>query len=138
MVASGAARLVELVQGPAELVEGPVVGEVAGHEPEPLVELLPDLLPKLGSSVFAHGVVHDLGEVLVGPVAPGETDQREAGWQQAAVGEVIDRGHQLLAREVARDSEQHQRGGAGDAGKAAILRRAEGIARSAHALRCLR
>ena len=45
---------------------------------------------------------HELREVLVAPVAAGEAEQREVGRQQAAVGQVVDRRHQLLARQVAR------------------------------------
>ena len=42
-------------------------------------------------------------EVLVGPVPAGETDQCERRRQQAAVGQVVDRRHQLLAGQVAGD-----------------------------------
>ena len=45
--------------------------------------------------------VPPLGEVLVRPVPPGEPDQREARRQQPAVGQVVDRRHQLLAGQVA-------------------------------------
>ena len=72
-------------------LERDVVVEVAGHEPEALGELLPDLLAERRARVLLDRVVHDLGEVLVGPVAPGEPDQREARRQQAAVGQVVDR-----------------------------------------------
>src|SRR3712207_8928032 len=49
----------------------------------------------------------DLGEVLVGPVTPCEAHQAETGRQQPAVREVVDRGHDLLARQVARHAEEH-------------------------------
>ena len=65
VVATGAAGLVELLEGAPQRLEGGVVGEVAGHEPEPLGELLPDLLAELRAGVLAHRVVHDLREVLV-------------------------------------------------------------------------
>ena len=87
VVAAGAADLVELLDRAAQLVEGEVVVEVARDEPEPLGELPPDLLAELRAGVLLHRVVHDLGEVLVGPVAPGEADQAEAraaagrGWR---------------------------------------------------------
>src|SRR3712207_8626619 len=58
------------------------------------------------TTLFRSRVVHDLREVLVGPVPPREAHQAEAGRQQAAVGEVVDRGHDLLARQVPR-SEEH-------------------------------
>ena len=79
MVAVGAAHLVELLDGAPELVERDVVVEVAGHEPEALGELPPDLLAELGAGVLLDRVVHDLGEVLVRPVAPGEPDQAKPG-----------------------------------------------------------
>ena len=120
-----------------EQVEGRVVVEGARHEPEALGERAPDLLAERGAGVLAHRVVDDLAEVLVGPVAPGEPDEREAGRQQAAVGEVVDRRHQLLAGEVAGHAEEHQRARPGDAraaacrggraaGCAAVRRRAPG------------
>ena len=105
MVAAGAADPVEVLDGLPQAVEGDVVVEVARHEPEALGELLPDLLAELGAGVLLDRVVHDLGEVLVGPVAAGEADQREARRQQAAVGQVVDRRHQLLAGQVAGDAE---------------------------------
>ena len=122
VVAAGAARLVELLDGAAQLSKADVVGEVAGHEPEPLGELLPDLLAELGAGVLLHRVVHDLREVLVGPVAPGEPDQAEARRQQPAVGQVVDRRHHLLAGQVAGDAEEHQPARAGDPGQAPVLR----------------
>ena len=48
-------------------------------------------------------------EVAVAPVAAGEPEQHEVGRQQAAVGEVVDRRQQLLARQVAGDAEDDQR-----------------------------
>ncbi len=88
-----------------ELGEGVVVVEVARHEPEALGELAARPPRELGARVRLHRVVHDLGEVLVGPVAAREPDQAEAGRQQAAVREVVDRRHDLLARQVAGDAE---------------------------------
>ena len=66
-------------------------------------------------------VVHDLREVLVLPVASREADEREAGRQQAAVGEVVDRGHELLAGEVSGHAEDHERARTGDAVEAVVL-----------------
>ncbi len=87
VVAVGAADLVELLDGAPQVVEGDVVVEVAGHEPEALGELPPDLLAELGAGVLLDRVVDDLREVLVGPVAAGEADEAEAraaaarGWR---------------------------------------------------------
>ena len=47
-------------------------------------------------------------EVLVVPVAAGEADEREPGRQQPAVGEVVDRRHELLARQVAGHAEDDE------------------------------
>ena len=43
------------------------------------------------------------------------------GRQQPAVGEVVDRRHHLLARQVAGDAEEHHAAGAGDARQPAVL-----------------
>ncbi len=75
-----------------------------------------------------HRVVHDLAEVLVGPVAAGEADQREARRQQPAVGEVVDGRHELLAGEVARDAEDHQAARPGDARQPLVARVAQRVA----------
>ena len=137
VVAGGPAGLVELLDRTAELVEGGVVGEVARDEPEALGELLPDLLAELGAGVLLHRVVDDLGEVLVGPVATRVADQAEARRQQAAVGEVVDRRHDLLARQVSGDAEEHQAAGTGDAGEAAVLGVPQRVG-ARHRVRCLR
>ena len=136
VVAGRAALAVELLDGVLELGEGDVVGEVAGHEAEALRQLPPDLLTKRRPRVLAHGVVHDLGEVLVGPVAAGETGQREARREQPSVGQVVDRRHQLLAGEVAGHAEDHHPAGPGDLGEPPILRAAQRVrARCARASR---
>ena len=97
-----------------------------GHEPEALGELAARPPRGTGARVLLDRVVHDLGEVLVGPVAAGEADQREAGRQQPAVGQVVDRRHQLLAGQVAGDAEdapartaRRSAAAAGPAGRAA-------------------
>src|SRR5699024_836865 len=69
------------------------------------------------------------GEVVVGPVAAAEADQAEAGRQQTAVGEVVDRRQQLLAREVAGDAEHHHRAGPCDERHATVARVAQRIGR---------
>src|SRR5450631_1906517 len=75
----------------------------------------------------AHGVEHDLGEVLVGPVTAGEPDQREGGGQQAAVGQVVQGRHDLLARQVPGDTEQNQAAGTGDPWEALVPRVTQGV-----------
>ena len=130
MVAAGAAHPVEVVDGLRQRVERLVVVEVTGHEPEAVGELVPDLLAKRGAGVLLDGVVDDLREVLVGPVAAGESDQREPRRQQAPVGEVVDRRHQLLARQVAGDAEQHDPARPGDPGQPPVARVAQRVVAS--------
>ena len=127
MVAAGAADHVELVEGAGQVAERDVVVEVSGDEPEALGQLLPDLLAELRAGVLLDRVVHDRGEVLVGPVAPGEADQAEPRRQQTAVGQVVDRRHHLLAGQVAGDAEEHHPARSGDPRKSPVLRRAEWV-----------
>ena len=49
------------------------------------------------------------------------------GGSRPAVGEVVDRRHHLLARQVAGDAEEHQAAGAGDARQPAVLGVAQGV-----------
>ena len=86
-----------------------VVVELARDEADALQQLVPDVV--VGTRVRAcclDGVVDDLLEVLVLPVAPREPDEGEARGQQTAVGEVVDGRHELLARQVAGDTEDHE------------------------------
>ena len=108
VVAAGAADPVEVLDGLLQAVERLVVAEAARHEPEPLGEAVPHVLPERRAGVLADGVVDDLAEVLRVPVTAGEPGQREARRQEAAVGQVVDRRHQLLARQVAGHPEDHQ------------------------------
>ena len=59
---------------------------------------------------------NDLAEILVGPIAPGEPDQRERRGKQSAVGEIVDRRHELLTGQIARNAENHHAARAGDRG----------------------
>ena len=127
VVATGAPGHVELVDRLAQLLERLVVAEVAGNEAHPFGQFMPDLLAEGGPSVFAYGVVDDLGEVLVLPLAAGEAEQREARRQETAVGEVVDGRHQLLAGQVAGDAEDDESGRARDAGKATVRGRAQRV-----------
>ena len=77
MVAARAAHLVEVGQGRGQGVERVVVVEAALDEPEALGEGVPHVLAERRARVRLHRVVHDLAEVLVGPVAPGEPDEGE-------------------------------------------------------------
>ena len=60
----------------------------------------PYIVPLLGIIMFGMGLTlskDDFREVLVLPVAPREADEGEPRWQQAAVGQVVHGGHELLA-----------------------------------------
>ncbi len=99
---------VELLRDVLQRLERLVVVEGALHEADALRQLAPDVLVELGARVLLDGLVHDLLEVLVLPVPPGEADEREAGGQEPPVGEVVDRRHQLLARQVTRHAEDDE------------------------------
>ena len=75
MVAACPALGVKLFEGLGEQREGRVVVETSLHEPESLGQAIPDLLPERGPGVFLDGVVDDLAEVLIGPLAAGEAHQ---------------------------------------------------------------
>lgn len=120
-VAARALRLVQLLDRGPEGLEGHVVVEVALHEAHALAELLPDLFAEGRTGMLLDGVVHDLGEVLVLPVAAREADEREARRQQAAVGQVIDGGHQLFTGQIARDAKDDQARRPRDAREPSVL-----------------
>ena len=121
-VAADAVAALELGQRRGQLVEGVVVVEGALDEADAAGQLLPDLLAPRRAGVLAGGVAGQLGELRVAPVAAGEAEQREVGGQQAAVGQVVDRRQQLLARQVAGDAEDDQRAGLGHPGQPPVPR----------------
>ena len=131
VVAAGAALGVQVVRRcSASWSKASSSSNVARDEPEALGELLPDSSRNGVRACSLDRVVDDLGEVLVGPVAAGEADQREARRQQAAVGQVVDRRHQLLAGQVAGDAEDDQAARAGDPGQPPVPRVAQRVARA--------
>jgi hypothetical protein len=111
---------VELLGHELQLLERLVIVEGALHEADALRELVPHVLVERRPRVLLHRLVDDLLEVLVLPLAAREPDEREARGQQAAVGQVVDRGHQLLAREVARHPEDDEAARSGDAIETAV------------------
>ncbi len=127
VVAAGAAGLVQIGDRVGQFGEGLVVADLTGNESDALRQLPPDLLAEGRPGVLLDGRVDDLGEVLVGPVAPGEADQGEARGQQAAIGQVVDRRHQLLGGQVAGHPEDHQDARSGDPREPTILRVAKRI-----------
>src|SRR5262245_34865105 len=122
MVPTGAPLPIQLLDGFAKRLERGVVVEVARHEAESLGELFPHLVAEWRAGVLFDRLVDDLSEVLVRPVPAGEADKRKAWRQQATVGEVIDRRHQLLTRQIPGDTEDDQPAGPGDARQPPILR----------------
>ena len=127
MVAARAPPLVEFTHGLGQEVEGLGVIERARHEADALAERTPDVLPERRARALLHGLVDDLAEVLVGPVAAGEPDEREAGREETTVGEVVDRRHELLGREVAGDAEQHEAARSRDAGEPLVAGVPKGV-----------
>src|SRR5664280_3724571 len=75
----------------------------------------------------ADGFADDLGEVRVGPVTACEPDEAEAGGQQAAVGQVVDGWHDLVACQVPGDAEEDQAAGTSDPWEALVLRVAQRV-----------
>jgi len=127
VVAVRAAFAVEGLDGAPQLGERLLVVERALHKADALGELLPRLLAEWRARVLLDGVVHHLREVLLVPVAARKAREGERRGKQAAVGQVVDRGHELLAREVAGHAEHHEAARAGDAWQAAIAWIAQGI-----------
>ncbi len=115
MIAVGSALVVEIGQRRLESRERLVVVERPLYEAESLGQSLPDLLAEPGARMLTDRVVHHRGEILVVPITPGEADESERRWQQTAIGQVVDRGHQLLAREITGHAEDDQTARAGDA-----------------------
>jgi len=128
VVAAGAAGLVEFLKGGAEPLEGLVGVERARHEPDTFQKLFPDLLPETGAGVLLDRVVDHLREILIGPVAAGETHQAETGGKQATVRQVVDGRHQFLPGKIARDAEDHQDAGTRDPRQSPVPGVAERIA----------
>ena len=120
MIAAGAAFGVELVQRLGQPRERLVIVECALDEAASLGQPVPDHLPKRRAGVVFDELENLLGEGLVVPVPAGEPDQGEVGRQQAAVGQVVDGRHHLLAGQIAGDTENHHRARAGDPGQPLI------------------
>src|SRR6185312_15234592 len=114
VVAAGTAFDVQFLEALGQLLEGSLVVECALDEPDSLRQSLPHLLTKGRAGVVLDRFVHDAAEVLMCPVASCEPDEPERRRQQTAVGEVIGRRQQLLAREVAGYPENHNRARARD------------------------
>ena len=77
MITAGAPLGVEICQCLGQRCEGGRVVETALDKTDSLRQPVPHLLPEWRSGVFFDGVIDDLTEILVGPVATGEAHQRE-------------------------------------------------------------
>ena len=97
------------------------------HETDALCELLPRRFTERGAAMLLHMLADEIPEMVFGPVAACEAGQSEARRQQAAVGEVIDRGQQFLARQIAGHAEDHDAARSCDARQAQIARIAQWI-----------
>ena len=90
--------------------------EAAPHVAEPLGEAVPHrLVERLRPRVLGDRLAHLLAEALVASVvAAPDADHAEAGGQQPAQREVVERRHELAVRQVAGASEDHERARARD------------------------
>ena len=113
MVAHGSTLAIQLVDCLFEPFKCCIIVECSRDKSDSLGQLCPDILVELGTCVFLDRVVNDLHEVLVVPIASGEPDEREAGRQQATIGEVIDGGHEFLTRQVAGHAKDDETRGSG-------------------------
>ena len=86
MVTVGSAFLIEQSDGRLKAIEGVVVVEFTLHKANTFTQLLPNLFAKWGSGMLPYRIVHDLGEVLIDPVASRKADQCETWWQEPSVG----------------------------------------------------
>jgi hypothetical protein len=120
VVAAGTPLLIEVRDHGGQLVEGRIVIEAAGYEPDALGQPGPALLPERGASMLPDRVVDQLGEVLVGPIPAGETDQRETRRQQPTIGQVINRRHQFFAGQVPGHTEDDDTARTGDPGETLV------------------
>jgi hypothetical protein len=117
----------QVAQRLGQPVEGLVVVERAGQELHRPAQPGPGRLEELGAGALLRRLAGERLEVAVAPVAPGEAEQREAGRQQPAVGQVVDRRDELLAGQVARDAEDDQRARVGDPRQPAVAGGAERV-----------
>ncbi len=60
------------------------------------------------ASVLLHGLPHPIAEALVGLLGARRADDREVVWQQVAVGERVERRHQLELGQIARSAEDDE------------------------------
>ena len=79
VIAHGPAITIQLLDRVLQSPEGRGIIEFSLHEPNTLRQLGPDILIEGRACVLLDRVIDDLGEVLVFPVSPRESDEREPG-----------------------------------------------------------
>ena len=126
VVAAGAAHAVEVLHGLGEPSNAASSSKSPGTNRKPSASCF-QTSSRNGVRACSLTESCNLGEVLVGPVAPREPDEREPRRQQAAVGQVVDGRHELLAGQVAGDAEEHEAARAGDPRQPAVARVAERV-----------
>jgi hypothetical protein len=134
VIATGAPLGVQLLQCLGEPLVTLGVIEGALREANSFGEPVPNFLAERRPSVISNRFVDQLGEIFVRPVATCETDQCEIRRKQPAISQVIYRGHQLLACEVACDTEDDDRTRARDMGHPLVALVAQRITPRAHFL----
>src|SRR5262249_25148993 len=100
------------LQAAAEGLVGFRIIEVAADVEETAGKRVPTLLGDRRPRVAGDRFPHLAAEVVVGPGAPGDADDREAFRERLPNGEVVERRHQLAHRQVAGDAvDDHDAGG---------------------------
>src|SRR5699024_1795805 len=110
-----------------EIVEGGVIVEIALDKFHALGEAFPHIFTEFRTGTGLRGLTHVVLEVILAPVAASVTHQGETRGQQTTVGQIIDRGEELLAGEVTGDTEDDQAGWSRDAGQSFVLGITQGI-----------
>ena len=87
----------QVEQGLGQSVEARVVVERPGQKDDRLGQAPPDVLAERGARMLLRAPAGELLEVAVAPVPAGVAEQAEARREQAAVGQVVDGGNELLA-----------------------------------------
>ena len=107
-----------LEQALAEALVAAHVREIAADVMQRPREALPDLILKGLTRELRDSILHRRAELLVAPVAAGESDDGEARRQQPLAREVVQRRHELARRQVAGRAEHDERTGVGRARQA--------------------
>jgi len=127
VIAARTAVAVKLGHGVGQAFECLRVVEGALHEADARGKLLPGRFLERRAAVRLHVLLDEILEMVFGPVTACEPRQTEARRQQAAVGQIIDCGKQLLAGQIAGHAEDHDAAWACDARQTQIARVAQRV-----------